>query len=217
MTYAELVVAVSDYCENTFPTVDMNIMIKQAEQRIYNSVQISNLRKNVTGTITSGNKYLSAPDDFLSTYSLAVYPSAGGDYLYLLNKDVNFIRDAYPNPTDTGKPKHYAIFGPQSADVKELTFILGPTPDAAYKAELHYYYYPESIVTAGQTWLGDNFDSALLNGTMLEAIAYMKGEVDLVTLYKDRYESAIFLLKNLGDGKQRMDAYRDGQVRNPVV
>jgi len=217
MTYAELVVAVSDYCENTFPTVDMNIMIKQAEQRIYNSVQISNLRKNVTGTLTSGNKYLSAPDDFLSTYSLAVYPSAGGDYLYLLNKDVNFIRDAYPNPADTGKPKHYAIFGPQSADVKELTFILGPTPDAAYKAELHYYYYPESIVTAGQTWLGDNFDSALFNGTMLEAITYMKGEVDLVTLYKDRYESAIFLLKNLGDGKQRMDAYRDGQVRNPVV
>jgi hypothetical protein len=217
MTYSELVIAVSDYCENTFPTVDMNIMIKQAEQRIYNSVQVSNLRKNVTGTLTSGNKYLSAPDDFLSTYSLAVYPAAGGDYLYLLNKDVNFIRDAYPNPTDTGKPKHYAIFGPQSNDVKELTFILGPTPDAAYKAELHYYYYPESIVTAGQTWLGDNFDSALLNGTMLEAIAYMKGEIDLVTLYKDRYESAIFLLKNLGDGKQRMDAYRDGQVRNPVV
>jgi hypothetical protein len=217
MTYAELVIAVSDYCENTFPTVDMNIMIKQAEQRIYNSVQISNLRKNVTGTVTSGNKYLSAPDDFLSTYSLAVYPAAGGDYLYLLNKDVNFIRDAYPNPADTGKPKHYAIFGPQSADVKELTFILGPTPDATYSAELHYYYYPESIVTAGQTWLGDNFDSALLNGTMLEAIAYMKGEPDLVTLYKERYESAIFLLKNLGDGKQRMDAYRDGQVRNPVV
>jgi hypothetical protein len=217
MTYSELVIAVSDYCENTFPTVDMDIMIKQAEQRIYNSVQISNLRKNVTGTITSGNKYLSAPDDFLSTYSLAVYPAAGGDYLYLLNKDVNFIRDAYPNPTDTGKPKHYAIFGPQSSNVKELSFILGPTPDVTYSAELHYYYYPESIVTASQTWLGDNFDSALLNGTMLEAIAYMKGEIDLVTLYKDRYESAIFLLKNLGDGKQRMDAYRDGQVRNPVV
>jgi hypothetical protein len=217
MTYSELVIAVSDYCENTFPTVDMDIMIKQAEQRIYNSVQISNLRKNVTGTITSGNKYLSAPDDFLSTYSLAVYPSAGGDYLYLLNKDVNFIRDAYPNPADTGKPKHYAIFGPQSSNVKELSFILGPTPDATYSAELHYYYYPESIVTAGQTWLGENFDSALLNGTMLEAIAYMKGEPDLVALYKERYESAIFLLKNLGDGKQRMDAYRDGQVRNPVV
>jgi hypothetical protein len=215
MTYAELVVAVSDYCENTFPTVDMNIMIKQAEQRIYNTVQISNLRKNVTGTLTSGNKYLSAPDDFLSTYSLAVY-STGGDYLYLLNKDVNFIRDAYPNPTDTGKPKHYAIFGPQSNDVKELTFILGPTPNATYNAELHYYYYPESIVTAGQTWLGDNFDSALLNGTMVEAIRYMKGEPDLVKFYNEMYLQSIALLKNLGDGKQRMDAYRDGQVRTQV-
>jgi hypothetical protein len=215
MTYAELVVAVSDYCENTFPTVDMNIMIKQAEQRIYNTVQISNLRKNVTGTLTSGNKYLSAPDDFLSTYSLAVY-STGGDYLYLLNKDVNFIRDAYPNPTDTGKPKHYAIFGPQSNDVKELTFILGPTPDATYNAELHYYYYPESIVTASQTWLGDNFDSALLNGTMVEAIRYMKGEPDLVKFYNEMYLQSIALLKNLGDGKQRMDAYRDGQVRTQV-
>jgi hypothetical protein len=194
----------------------MNIMIKQAEQRIYNTVQISNLRKNVTGTLTSGNKYLSAPDDFLSTYSLAVYPSGGGDYLYLLNKDVNFIRDAYPNPSDTGKPKHYAIFGPQSADVKELTFILGPTPNATYNAELHYYYYPESIVTASQTWLGDNFDSALLNGTMVEAIRYMKGEPDLVKFYNEMYLQSIALLKNLGDGKQRMDAYRDGQVRTQV-
>jgi hypothetical protein len=193
----------------------MNIMIKQAEQRIYNTVQISNLRKNVTGTLTSGNKYLSAPDDFLSTYSLAIY-STGGDYLYLLNKDVNFIRDAYPNPTDTGKPKHYAIFGPQSNDVKELTFILGPTPDATYNAELHYYYYPESIVTASQTWLGDNFDSALLNGTMVEAIRYMKGEPDLVKFYNEMYLQSIALLKNLGDGKQRMDAYRDGQVRTQV-
>ena len=216
MTYSELVIAVSDYCENTFPTVDMDTMIKQAEQRIYNTVQISNLRKNVTGTLTSGNKYLSAPDDFLSTYSLAIYPNAGGDYVYLLNKDVNFIRDAYPNPADTGTPKHYAIFGPQSADVKELTFILGPTPDAAYKAELHYYYYPESIVTAGQTWLGDNFDSALLNGTMVEAIRYMKGEPDLVKFYNEMYLQSIALLKNLGDGKQRMDAYRDGQVRTQV-
>jgi len=216
MTYSELVIAVSDYCENTFPTADMNTMIKQAEQRIYNTVQISNLRKNVTGTLTSGNKYLSAPDDFLSTYSLAVYPAAGGDYIYLLNKDVNFIRDAYPNPADTGKPKHYAIFGPQSADVKELAFILGPTPDAAYKAELHYYYYPESIVTASRTWLGDNFDSALLNGTMVEAIRYMKGEPDLVKFYNEMYLQSIALLKNLGDGKQRMDAYRDGQVRTQV-
>jgi hypothetical protein len=216
MTYAQLVVAVSDYCENTFDTTDMNTMIKQAEQRIYNTVQIANLRKNVTGTITSGNKYLSCPDDFLSVYSLAIYPSGGGSYIYLLNKDVNFMRDAYPNPATTGTPKHYAIFGPQSTNVNELSFILGPTPSTAYGAELHYYYYPESIVTALTTWLGDNFDSALLYGTLLEAITYMKGEKDLVELYQAQYLQAITLLKNLGDGKQRMDAYRDGQTRIKV-
>jgi len=216
MTYTELVILVSDYCENTFPTVDMNTFIKQAEQRIYNTVQLANLRKNVTGTITSGNKYLSCPNDFLSVYSLALFPVSGGDYLYLLNKDVNFMREAYPNPTTTGKPKHYAIFGPQSNDVNELSFIVGPTPSVAYSAELHYYYIPESIVTAGQTWLGDNFDSALLYGTMCEAITYIKGEADMVKLYNDRYVQSIALLKNLGDGKQRMDAYRDGQVRVPV-
>jgi hypothetical protein len=216
MTYTELVILVSDYCENTFPTVDMNTFIKQAEQRIYNTVQLANLRKNVTGTITSGNKYLSCPNDFLSVYSLALFPVSGGDYLYLLNKDVNFMREAYPNPTTTGKPKHYAIFGPQSNDVNELSFIVGPTPSVAYSAELHYYYIPESIVTAGNTWLGDNFDSALLYGTMCEAITYIKGEADMVKLYNDRYVQAIALLKNLGDGKQRMDAYRDGQVRVPV-
>ena len=216
MTYTELVILVSDYCENTFPTVDMNTFIKQAEQRIYNTVQLANLRKNVTGTITSGNKYLSCPNDFLSVYSLALFPVSGGDYLYLLNKDVNFMREAYPNPTTTGKPKHYAIFGPQSNDVNELSFIVGPTPSITYSAELHYYYIPESIVTAGNTWLGDNFDSALLYGTMCEAITYIKGEADMVKLYNDRYVQAIALLKNLGDGKQRMDAYRDGQVRVPV-
>jgi hypothetical protein len=216
MTYTELVILVSDYCENTFPTVDMNTFIKQAEQRIYNTVQLANLRKNVTGTITSGNKYLSCPNDFLSVYSLALFPVSGGDYLYLLNKDVNFMREAYPNPTTTGKPKHYAIFGPQSNDVNELSFIVGPTPSITYSAELHYYYIPESIVTAGQTWLGDNFDSVLLYGTMCEAITYIKGEADMVKLYNDRYVQAIALLKNLGDGKQRMDAYRDGQVRVSV-
>ena len=216
MTYSELVILVSDYCENTFPTVDMNTFIKQAEQRIYNTVQLANLRKNVTGSLTSGNKYLACPNDFMSAYSLAIYPAAGGEYLFLLNKDVNFMREAYPNPATTGKPKHYAIFGPQSNDVNELTFMVGPTPDASYGAELHYYYYPESIVTAGQTWLGDNFDSALLYGTMCEAITYIKGEADMVKLYNDRYMQAIALLKNLGDGKQRGDAYRDGQVRIPV-
>ena len=216
MTYTELCTNISDICENNF-TADMLAMFtKQAEQKIYNAVQLSNLRKNVTGTITSGNKYLSCPDDFLSVYSLALYPVAGGDYLYLLNKDVNFIREAYPNPTSTGKPKHYAIFGPQSTNVNELSFIVGPTPSVAYNAELHYYYYPESIVTAGSTWLGDNFDSALLNGALVEAIRYIKGEQDMVQLYQTMYVQAIGLLKNLGDGKQRMDAYRDGQARIPV-
>jgi len=216
MTYSELVTAVQDYCENNFPVADMNIMIKQAEQRIYNTVQIANLRKNVTGTLTQGNKYLQCPGDFLSVYSLAIYPQAGGEYLYLLNKDVNFMREAYPNPITQGKPKHYAIFGPRSDNEDELVFILGPTPDASYGAELHYYYYPESIVTAQQTWLGDNFDSALLNGTILEAALYMRMEQDTTALVNQRYAQSIALLKNLGDGKQRMDAYRDGQVRIPV-
>jgi hypothetical protein len=215
MTYNELVTLVSDYCENTFPTVDMDTFIRQAEQRIYNTVQIANLRRNMTGTLSANNKYLSAPGDFLSTYSLAVIDT-NGDYLYLLNKDVNFIREAYPSSSATGLPKHYAIFGPSTSDSKELSFILGPTPNTNYGVELHFYYYPESIVTAGQTWLGDNFDSALLYGTMCEAVTYMKGEADMVKLYQDRYVQAIALLKNLGDGKQRMDAYRDGQVRVAV-
>lgn len=215
MNYSELVAAVENYCENTFPTVDMNTMIQQAEQRIYNTVQIANLRKNVTGTLTQNNKYLAAPTDFLSVYSIAVVDGTGA-YSFLLNKDVNFIREAYPTPTSTGLPKHYAIFGPDSGNVKELTFIVGPTPSSNYTVELHYYYYPESIVTATNTWLGDNFDSALFNGVMVEAIRYMKGEPDLVKLYQDMYSQSIALLKNLGDGKQRQDAYRDGQVRIKV-
>ena len=217
MNYAALVSAVSSYTENTFPTVDMDVFIKQAEQRIYNTVQIQNLRKNVTGSTTASNKYLQCPLDFLSTYSLAVIDPTTGAYTYLLNKDVNFIREAYPKPTSTGAPKYYAIFGPRSDNETELTFILGPTPDAAYSTELHYFYYPESIVTASTTWLGDNFDSALLYGTVVEAYTYMKGEQDMVTLYNDRYVQAIALLKNLGDGKQRQDAYRDGQVRTRVA
>lgn len=216
MNYTELVTMVSDYCENTFPTADMDTFIRQAEQRIYNTAQPANLRKNVTGSLTAGNKYLSCPDDFLSTYSVAIYPAAGGDFLYLLNKDVNFIREAYPNQATQGKPKHYAIFGPQSSNVNELSFIIGPTPDASYSVELHYYYYPESIVTAQTTWLGDNFDSVLLYGTICEALVYMRGEPDMVKLAQDRYVQAIALYKNLADGKQRMDAYRDGQVRTSV-
>jgi hypothetical protein len=216
MTYTQLVTAVSDYCENTFPTADMNTFITQAEQRIYNTVQLASLRKNMTGTLSANNKYLSAPNDFLSTYSLAVV-DGDGNYQYLLNKDVNFIREAYPNASATGLPKHYAIFGPSTSDAKELSFILGPTPSTNFGVELHFFYVPESIVTAGQTWLGDNFDSALLYGTMCEAITFMKGEPDMVKLYQDRYVQAIALLKNLGDAKQRMDAYRDGQTRVSVA
>ena len=216
MNYAELKTNIADICENEFTADQYAMFTQQAEQKIYNTVQLANLRKNVTGTLTASNKYLAAPNDFLSVYSLAIYPVAGGNYEYLLDKDVNFIRQAYPNPATTGKPKHYAIFGPQSSDVNELTFILGPTPDATYAAELHYYYYPESIVTAGETWLGENFDSALLNGSLVEAIRFMKGEADMVKLYQDMYMQAIALLKNLGDGKQRTDTYRDGQTRIKV-
>jgi hypothetical protein len=217
MNYTELKTQINDICENNFADVSLDMFTRQAEQKIYNSVQIANLRKNVTGSLTASNKYLQCPTDFLSVYSLAIYPAAGGDYLYLLNKDVNFMREAYPNPTSTGKPKHYAIFGPRSDNVNELTFIVGPTPDAAYGAELHYYYYPESIVTAGTTWLGDNFDSALLNGALIEALRYMKGEATDTAVYDKLYLQALTLLKNLGDGKQRMDAYRDGQYRMPVT
>jgi hypothetical protein len=197
----------------------MDTFIRQAEQRIFNVAQPANQRKNVTGSLTAGNKYLQCPVDFLSVFSLAIYPAAGGDYLYLLDKDVNFMREAYPNPNTTGKPKHYAIFGPRSDNEDELTLILGPTPDLAYNAELHYYAAPESIVDApdGRTWLGDNFDSVLLYGTMCEALTYMKGEVEMVKLYQDRYVQAIALYKNLADGKQRGDAYRDGQVRTQVA
>ena len=216
MNYADLVTAVNDYCENNFPTVDMNRMIQQAEQKIYNSVQLPSLRRNVTGQTSPANKYLSCPNDFLSTFSLAVI-DATGEYHYLLNKDVNFIREAFPSPTDTGLPYYYALFGPQFTYPTELTFILGPTPDAVYTMELHYFYYPESIVTAQTTWLGDNFDTALLNATLMEAITYMKGEQDLVVLYKQRYDEAMALLKQLGDAKEKGDSYRDGLPKYPVV
>ena len=234
MTYTELVAAIESYTENQFPvtylangstvssTTQINLLIAQAEQRIYNSVQFPSLRKNVTGTMTLGNKYLSAPSDFLAVYSMAVI-DALGNYEYLLNKDVNFIRQAYPKPTDTAIPKYYALFGPTTTNAvapvitNELSFILGPTPDAAYSVELHFYYYPESITTAGNTWLGDNFDSVLLYGSLVEAYTYMKGETDLVTLYNTKYNEALALAKRLGDGMERQDAYRSGQVRIPVT
>jgi hypothetical protein len=216
VNYAALVTAVSDYTENTFPTADMDTFIKQAEQRIYNTIQFPSLRKNVTGVTTVSNKYLACPDDFLSVYSMAVFPT-GGEYIYLLNKDVNFIREAYPQPTDTGTPKYYALFGPQSTLLTELTFILGPTPDAVYNVELHYFYYPQSIVTAGTSWLGDNFDTVLLYGTLVEAYTYMKGEQDMMALYDGKYKEALALAKRLGDGLERQDAYRSGQYRQAVT
>jgi len=218
MTYNELVTAVQSYTENTFPTVDMDRMIEQAEQKIYNAVQLPSLRKNVTGTCTTNNKYLSCPNDYLSSFSLAVIDATGA-YSYLLNKDVNFIREAYPSPTDTGLPLYYGLFGPQYSYPDELSFILGPTPDAGYNMELHYFFYPESITVAadGQTWLGDNFDTALLNGVLMEAITYMKGEPDMLALYQARYQEAMMLLKQLGDAKEKGDSYRDGVPKYPVV
>ena len=224
MTYDELVTAVTDYTENTVPTGTMNTFIQQAEQRIYNTVQFPSLRKNVTGATTSGNKYVSCPSDFLSTFSLAVV-DADGAYEYLLNKDVNFIRQAYPNPNDQATPKYYALFGPTTTSgdtpeiTNELSFILGPTPDAAYTVELHYYYYPTSIVDSadGHTWLGDNFDSVLFYGTLVEAYTYMKGEQDMMALYNTKYQEALGLAKRLGDGLERSDAYRSGQFRSPPL
>jgi hypothetical protein len=223
MNYVQLFETIKGYCENEFPSTQftdpsaatgtftskeqIDTFIQQAEQRIFNSVQFPNFRKNQTGTLTANNKYLEAPVDFLASYSLAVITD--GSYEYLLNKDVNYIRAAYPSPTDTGVPRYYALFD-------DNTFILGPTPDAAYTAELHYFFYPESIVTAGTTWLGDNFDSALLYGALVEAYTYMKGEADIVAAYNKRYEEAMILAKRLGDGMDRRDAYRSGQVRMSV-
>ena len=210
LNYSQLVVQIQDYTENTFTVTDMNNFIRQAEQRIYNTVQLPALRKNVTGTLSTGNKYLAMPADWLATFSLAVI-NTSNEYLYLLNKDVNFIRQSFPD-TDSdfyGQPQYYAVFD-------NTTFIVGPTPDAAYAAELHYFYYPESIVTAGTSWLGNNFDSVLLYGSLLEAYTYMKGEKDVLDNYRNRYDEAMLLLKQLGDGKDRQDAYRSGQVRYPV-
>ena len=208
MNYADLKTAVRDTVEVDIPDAVLDTLTRQAEQLIYNTVQLPVLRENVTGSLTSGNKYLAMPGGMLFIYSLAVV-SGSGDYTYLLNKDVNFIREAYPDGTDTGVPKHYAIFD-------EDTLILGPTPNSSYTAELHYAAYPTSIVTAGTTWLGSNFDSALLNGTLMQALRFIKGEEADVKMYESLYGQAILLLKQLADGKLRQDAYRSGQVRIKV-
>jgi hypothetical protein len=222
VNYAALSQAIKDYTENfeTSFVANIPVFVEQAEQRIYNSVQFPSLRKNVTGVVSPSNKYLACPNDFISVYSMAVvenYNTSNANYTYLLNKDVNFIREAYPNPTDTGLPKYYALFGPQTSNSAELTFILGPTPDAVYTMELHYFFYPESIVTAGTTWLGDNYDTTLLYGCLVEAYTYMKGEQDMMALYDGKYKEALAMAKRAGDGLERGDAYRNGQYRQAVT
>jgi hypothetical protein len=238
MNYTELYNTIQTYSENQFPATTLadgssvstktqiDTFIKQAEQRIYNIAQPPALRKNVNGNLTNGNKYLNLPSDFLAVYSLAVgtTPALGfdGPQEFLIDKDVNFIRQAYPTPTDTGTPRYYALFGMVAGvnvvqPYKNFTLIVGPTPDAEYPIELHYFHYPASIVDTQTSWLGDNFDSVLLYGSLLEAITYMKGEADMVALYQNRYNEAMILYKQLCDGKERTDAYRTGQPRNPVA
>jgi hypothetical protein len=221
MNYAALSTAIQSYTENyeTDFIANIPVFVAQAEQRIYNTIQFPSLRKNMTGTVTSTTPYLSAPNDYLATYSLAVI-DADGEYHYLLNKDVNFIREAYPKASDTGLPRYYALFGPtvsSSTITTELSFMLGPKPDANYTVELHFFYYPESIVTASTTWLGDNFDSVLLYGSLVEAYTFMKGETDMMALYDGKYKEALALAKRLGDGLERQDAYRSGQYRQKVT
>jgi hypothetical protein len=212
VNYTQLAQLIQDYCQSTETSFVANIptFVQVAEQRIYNTVQLPALRKNVTGSMSNGNQYMSLPSDWLSTFSLAVIDGTTGEYEYLLNKDVNFIRASYPFPATSGKPAYYAIFDNNS-------MLLGPTPDANYTAELHYYYYPVSITVADTSWLGNNFDSVLLYGSLREAYTYLKGEADMMAYYEQKYQEALGQLKRLGDGLDRQDAYRSGQVRVPVT
>jgi hypothetical protein len=212
VNYSQLSTLIQDYCESTEQSFVANIptFVQLAEERIYNSVQIPAIRKNVTGTMTINFQYFSLPSDWLSTFSLAVIDPTTGEYEYLLNKDVNFIRASYPPPNSYGKPQYYAIWNNNS-------MILGPTPDLAYTAELHYYYYPPSIVTSSTSWLGDNFETVLLYGSLREAYTYLKGEADMMQYYDQKYQEAVAQLKRLGDGLDRQDAYRSGQVRVQVT
>ena len=214
MNYAELRQAIIDYTETdeSIFVANIPVFIQQAEERIYNTVQIPALRRNVTGNTTASNRYLACPDDFLSVYSMAIIDGTGR-YEYMLNKDVNFIRQAYPNPTSTGLPRYYALFGPRSGNSTELAFILGPTPNSNYTVELHYFYYPESIVTANTSWLGDNYSPALLYASLREAYLFQKGEQDLIANVEAKYNEAMAQLKRLGDGLERGDAYRNGQTK----
>lgn len=232
MTYDELVDALSATVENTFPATEsargglvaskdqVDMLIRQAEQRIFNTVQFPSLRKNVEGSVVAGSQYLELPGDFLAVYSLALIKPTG-EYTFLLNKDVSFIREAYPNPADQGLPRFYALFGPATHGVPpaltdELSVIFGPTPDQSYPVELHYFFYPPSIVDAGTSWLGDNLDSVLLAAAVLEAALFMKVEEDMAKVYTARYQEALQMAKRLGDGLERQDAYRSGQARVQV-
>lgn len=215
MLYADLVARVSDTTENTFDTAVMDNFIRQAETRIYQTVQLANLRKDTSGTLSIGVATVNCPTDLLSIYSVAVVETSGA-WKFLLNKDINFLREAYPNPSTTGTPRHYALTQPATGDDLTLRITFGPTPSAALSYNIAYSYQPESIVTAGQTWLGDHFDNALFNATLVEAARYMKAEPDIVQMYEGMYSQSVALLKNLGDGKQRQDSYRSGQVRVQV-
>lgn len=212
MNYATLTTLIQQYCESTETSFVANIptFVQLAEERVYNTVQIPAIRRNQIGTLSIGNKYLTLPSDWLATFSIAAITPGTGAQEFLLDKDVNFIRQSYPNPSDTGMPKYYAIFD-------KNTLILGPTPDAAYQVEMHYYYIPESIVTAGTTWLGDNYETVLLYGSIREAYTYLKGETDLMQYYEQKYQEAMQQLMRLGDGLNRRDSYRSGQVRVPVT
>jgi hypothetical protein len=212
MNYASLVTLVQQYCESTESSFVANIptFVTLAEERIYNAVQIPAIRRNQIGTLSINNKYLTLPSDWLATFSLAVINPTTNAQEFLLDKDVNFIRQSYPDPDDTGLPKYYAIFD-------DNTFILGPTPDFNYQVEMHYYAYPESIVTAGTSWLGDNYENVLLYGTLREAYTYLKGEADMMQYYEQKYQEAVQQLMRLGDGLNRRDSYRSGQVRVPVT
>ena len=236
MNYTQLFNTVKTYTENEFPSTtftgtdgvttvttlsntQVNTFITQAETRIYNAINIPTLRKNVTGTLTQGNKYLSLPTDWLAAYSVAVI-DGDGNYNYLLNKDVSFIREAYPNATALSLgavPKYYALFGTQLSNTSALSYILGPTPGGNYQVEMHYFYYPPSIVTAGTSWLGDNYDPILLYGALLEATIFMKSEVEIATMYKAKYDEALNELRRLCDALERGDSYRDGQLKLNVA
>lgn len=211
MNYTQLVDAIQSYTQNYEAGFVAAIpsFVQQAETRIYNTVQLPAQRKNVVGSVTAGNQYLTLPADWLSAYSVAVVDAPSGGYEYMLNKDVNFIRQAFPYPAAVGTPAYYAIFD-------QNTLILGPTPDDNYQIEMHYNAYPNSIVTAGTSWLGNNFDTVLLYGALLEAYTFMKGEQDVMAYYQSRYEEALMQLKRLADGLDRQDAYRSGQARVEV-